>query len=160
MAQWPWWGGEVMALVPDPPTPLRRAHQLKESRQERLVRWRFDALIAGTALVANLPLIPNNAADFEAIRAGVEGSRAVSRLGCIGAGAVQSVGVERRNEAVGLNRRRFGRPSYRVFLAFLQLSLAALRLMRSYPKSRLQGQKHSIQVLFYCILARDRNNIS
>jgi predicted nucleic acid-binding protein len=65
-------GGEIMALVPNPPTPPRRAHQLSESRQERLVRWRFDALVAATALVADLPLIHNNAADFEAIRAAIE----------------------------------------------------------------------------------------
>jgi predicted nucleic acid-binding protein len=64
--------GEIMALVPDPPTPPRRSHRLVESRQERLTRWRFDAIIAATSLVAGLPLIHNNAADFEAIRGAIE----------------------------------------------------------------------------------------
>ena len=63
---------EIMALVPDPPTPPRHSHQLVESRQERLVRWRFDAMIAATALVAGMPLIHNNAGDFEAIRSAIE----------------------------------------------------------------------------------------
>ena len=66
--------GELMALLPHPPTPPRRAHQLVESRQERLARWRFDVLIAATALVTGLRLIHNNAADFEAIRGAVERS--------------------------------------------------------------------------------------
>jgi hypothetical protein len=61
-----------MALVPDPPTPPRRSHRLAESKQERLSRWRFDAIIAATALVAGMPLIHNNAADFEAIRSAIE----------------------------------------------------------------------------------------
>src|ERR1035441_5389117 len=30
--------GEIMALLPDPPTPPRRAHKLVDSRQERLLR--------------------------------------------------------------------------------------------------------------------------
>jgi len=30
--------GEIMAMLPHPPTPPRRAHQFVESRQERLVR--------------------------------------------------------------------------------------------------------------------------
>jgi predicted nucleic acid-binding protein len=64
--------GEIMALLPDPPTPPRRSHQLTESRQERLARWRFDAMIAATALVLQMPLIHNNAADFEAIRSAIE----------------------------------------------------------------------------------------
>lgn len=64
--------GEIMALLPDPPSPPRRSHQLMESRQERLARWRFDTMIAATALVARLPLIHNNATDFESIRSAVE----------------------------------------------------------------------------------------
>jgi len=66
--------GEVIALIPDPPTPPRRSHRLAESRQERLARWRFDCIIAATALVAALPLVHNNAADFEAIRGAIERS--------------------------------------------------------------------------------------
>jgi hypothetical protein len=63
---------EMMALLPQPPTPVRRSHRLTESRQDRLVRWRLDAMIAASALVAGLPLIHNNAADFEAIRSAIE----------------------------------------------------------------------------------------
>lgn len=66
--------GEIMALLPNPPTPPRRAHKLAESRQERLVRWRFDGMIAATALVAGMKLIHNNAADFESIRSAIETS--------------------------------------------------------------------------------------
>jgi hypothetical protein len=47
---------------------------LSESRQERLVRWRFDAMIAATALVASIPLVHNNAEDFETIRSAIERS--------------------------------------------------------------------------------------
>lgn len=64
--------GEIMALLPEPPTPPRRSHKLVESRQERLARWRFDAMIAATALVTRLPLIHNNAGDFEPIRGAIE----------------------------------------------------------------------------------------
>ena len=64
--------GEIVALLPEPPTPPRRSHQFAESRQERLARWRFDAMIASTALVSRLPLIHNNAADFERIRSAIE----------------------------------------------------------------------------------------
>jgi predicted nucleic acid-binding protein len=60
--------GEIMALLPSPPTPPRRSHRLAESHQERLARWRFDGLIVATALVAGMPLVHNNAPGFEASR--------------------------------------------------------------------------------------------
>jgi len=66
--------GEIMALLPHPPTPPRRAHKLVESRQERLARWRFDGIIAATALVSGMVLIHNNPADFESIRSSIETS--------------------------------------------------------------------------------------
>jgi predicted nucleic acid-binding protein len=65
---------EIMALLLDPPTPPRRSHRLAESHQDRLVRWRFDGMIAATALVARMPLVHNNAADFESIRSAIERS--------------------------------------------------------------------------------------
>jgi predicted nucleic acid-binding protein len=65
---------EIMALVPEPPSPPRRTHRLAEPRQERLVRWRLDAIIASTALVAGMLLIHNNPADFETIRGAIERS--------------------------------------------------------------------------------------
>ena len=68
--------GEIMALLPEPPTPPRRSHHFAESRQERLARWRFDGMIAATALVARLPLIHNNAIDFESIRSAIESAPA------------------------------------------------------------------------------------
>lgn len=86
--------GEIAALVPDPPTPPKRSHRLSESRTERLARWRFDGIIAATALVTGMTLIHNNPADFEAIRGGIEtnperfspvGSLNLIRCGVIGA---------------------------------------------------------------------------
>lgn len=68
--------GEIMSLLPDPPTPPKRSHHLAESRQERLSRWRFDGMIAATALVSKMRLIHNNAADFEAVRSAIERSPA------------------------------------------------------------------------------------
>lgn len=62
----------ITALLPDPPSPPKRSHRLVESRQERLVRWRFDIVIAATALVAALPLVHNNPEDFEVIRRSIE----------------------------------------------------------------------------------------
>jgi predicted nucleic acid-binding protein len=77
--------GEIMALLPHPATPPRRGHQLAESRQERLVRWRFDSMIAATALVAGMTLIHNNAEDFESIRSAIERSpQRFPRLGPLG----------------------------------------------------------------------------
>jgi predicted nucleic acid-binding protein len=66
--------GEIMALLPHAPTPPRRVQQLAESRQERLVRWRFDCMIAATALVAGMKLIHRNPVDFESIRSAIERS--------------------------------------------------------------------------------------
>lgn len=64
--------GEIMALLPQPPTPPRRSHRLLESRQDRLTRWRLAGMIAATALVHRLAVVHNNASDFEAIRGAIE----------------------------------------------------------------------------------------
>jgi len=64
--------GALMALCPNPPSPPRRAHRRSESRQDRLSRWRFDIMVAATALVNGLPLIHNNPQDFEPLRAMIE----------------------------------------------------------------------------------------
>jgi hypothetical protein len=64
--------GELMALVPDPPTSPKRTHRAAESKSERLARWRFDVIVAATAMVNGLTLVHNNPADFETIRGSVE----------------------------------------------------------------------------------------
>jgi predicted nucleic acid-binding protein len=64
--------GELAAMLPQPPTPLKPSHRLTESRQDRLFRWRCEILIAATALTADLPLVHNNPADFETIRMAIE----------------------------------------------------------------------------------------
>ena len=64
--------GELMALLPHAPSPPRRGHRMAESRQDRLSRWRFDIMIAATALVNGLPLIHNNPQDFEPLRGLIE----------------------------------------------------------------------------------------
>lgn len=64
--------GEITALIPNPPAPAKRSHRFAESKSERLARWRFDGIIAATALVTGMTLIHNNARDFEAIRSGIE----------------------------------------------------------------------------------------
>src|ERR1035441_7148107 len=71
--------GEIIALIPEAPTPPHRSHRLAESRQERLSRWRFDGFIAATALVAGIPLVHNNASDFEAVRRAIERSPEIGR---------------------------------------------------------------------------------
>jgi len=63
---------ELMALLPEPPSPPKRSHRLAESRAGRLSRWRFDLLLAATSAVTGLPLIHDNAADFEAARSVME----------------------------------------------------------------------------------------
>jgi len=64
--------GTILAMLPVPPSSPRRSHRLAESKQSRLARWQNDIVIAATAIVAGLPLVHNNAIDFEAIRAAVE----------------------------------------------------------------------------------------
>lgn len=59
---------ELFVLLPDPPSPPRRTHASAESRSDRLARWRFDLIVAATALVNRMPLVHDNPADFEAIR--------------------------------------------------------------------------------------------
>jgi predicted nucleic acid-binding protein len=68
------YAAELSALLPQPPSPPNRAHRIAESRQERLVRWRNDILIAATALVAAMPLVHHNPRDFETIRMAIETS--------------------------------------------------------------------------------------
>lgn len=81
--------GELMALIPHPPTPPKRTHRRVEPRLDRLARWRFDCMIASTALVARMPLIHNNAADFEAIQIAI--SRSPHRFP--GLSPLQPIGV-------------------------------------------------------------------
>jgi hypothetical protein len=73
---------ELLALVPDPPSPPKRSHQAAESRADRLARWRFDTVVAATALVNRLPLMHNNPEDFESLRTVIEIHPA--RLGGLG----------------------------------------------------------------------------
>lgn len=68
--------GELAALLPQPPAPLKRSHRIAESRQDWLFRWRCDILIAATALAAAMPLIHHNPRDFETIRMAIETSPA------------------------------------------------------------------------------------
>jgi predicted nucleic acid-binding protein len=68
------YAAELAALLPQPPTPLKRSHRIAEVRQERLFRWRCDILIAATALVADMPLVHHNPRDFETIRMAIETS--------------------------------------------------------------------------------------
>lgn len=82
---------QLMSSCPHPPSPPRRSHQAAESRQERLSRWRFDILIAATALVYNLPLIHNNPQDFEPLRGLIE--RIPERFP--GAGPLNLISVKR-----------------------------------------------------------------
>jgi predicted nucleic acid-binding protein len=65
---------ELAAMLPQPPSPPKRAHRSIESRQDRLFRWRCDILIAATALVAAMPLVHHNPRDFETIRMAIETS--------------------------------------------------------------------------------------
>jgi predicted nucleic acid-binding protein len=66
--------GDLAAMLPQPPSPPKRAHRVAESRQDRLFRWRCDILIAATALAADLPLVHHNPRDFKTIRMPIETS--------------------------------------------------------------------------------------
>jgi len=63
---------QLMALLPTAPSPPQPSHRMAESRPDRLSRWRFDIMIAATALVNGLPLIHNNPQDFEPLRGLIE----------------------------------------------------------------------------------------
>ena len=60
-------GWDDTPSLPDPPSPPKRSHRAAESRSDRLARWRFDTVIAATALVHHLTLITRNASDFSKI---------------------------------------------------------------------------------------------
>ena len=62
---------EILRLLPAPPSPAITSHRRMESRATRLARWRFDVIIAATALVGGLPLIHENSIDFEPVRQAV-----------------------------------------------------------------------------------------
>lgn len=68
------YAAELSAILPQPPSAPKRSHRVLEVRQERLVRWRCDILIAATALVAAMPLVHHNPQDFETIRMAIETS--------------------------------------------------------------------------------------
>jgi predicted nucleic acid-binding protein len=68
------YAAELSGLLPQPPSAPKRAHRVLEVRQERLVRWRCDILIAATALAASMPLVHHNPRDFETIRMAIETS--------------------------------------------------------------------------------------
>ncbi|MCC6540069.1 MAG: hypothetical protein IT162_21150 [Bryobacterales bacterium] len=63
---------ELLLMVPHPPAPPRKTYAAAESRADRLARWRFDTVIAATAIVYKLPLIHNNPIDFETLRMAIE----------------------------------------------------------------------------------------
>ena len=63
---------ELLSLAPEPPSPPKRSHRAAESRSDRLARWRFDTVVAATALVNRMTLLHNNPEDFEALRMAIE----------------------------------------------------------------------------------------
>ena len=64
---------ELICLAPDAPSPPVSAHRRAESKAGRIARWRFDVMIAATSLVQGIPLVHNNARDFEALREALAG---------------------------------------------------------------------------------------
>ncbi len=63
---------ELLALIPNPPSPPKRTHRAAETRADRLARWRFDVVVAATALANRMPLMHDNPEDFETIRSVLE----------------------------------------------------------------------------------------
>lgn len=77
-----WAAAEILRLIPAPPSRAITSHRHTESKATRVARWRFDVIIAATAMVWDLPLVHQNARDFEAVRdAVVRGADRLPGLG-------------------------------------------------------------------------------
>ena len=63
---------QAVGIAPGEASLRQGKPSVDKAKQDRLARWRFDVIIAATALVSGMRLVHNNAADFEAIRGAIE----------------------------------------------------------------------------------------